>query len=100
MCVYTCITCSTSQRFIVLVGDVLTSLGISVPFGQAKVNHVNLVLFFINSYQEVVRFHVPMDKVIVMQILDPLYHLVSQHDYSLVAELPLAVDKQVFQAGA
>ena len=56
------------------------------------------MLFFVDADQKVIWFHVPVDEMIIVQVLDPLQHLVSNHDDSLVAELPLAVHEQVLQA--
>ena len=97
MCIYTRITSSARQRLIVLVRDVLSSFGVSISFGQAEVDHVDNILFLAVAYQEVVRFHVPVDEVVIMEEFESLNHLVGQHERGLDRELPLAVIEKVFE---
>ena len=77
----------------------LSSLGVSESLSKAEVNHVQQMLFFVYSYQEVIRLHVSMQEMVVMQELNPLHHLVSQHQHCLQRKLPLAEGHEILQAG-
>ena len=76
----------------------LSSLRISKPFSEAEINHVQQMLFFVNAYQKVIRLHVSVQEMVVMQELYSLNHLVTQHQDSLEGELSLAESHEVFQA--
>ena len=84
------------QRLIVLVRNVLSCLGISVPFCQAKIDYVNDVLFLSVANQEIIRLHIPMNEVIVVEELESLDHLVSNHKSCFDSELALAEVEGVF----
>ena len=60
----------------------LACLGVSEPFCQTKINHIDVVLLLSNSNQEIVRFDVSMKKVAGMDKLNSLKHLICQHQYS------------------
>ena len=75
----------------------LPTLGIPVPFGQAEVNDVNVMLSLPDSNQEVVWLDIPVQEQSRVDVLDPLYHLISKHKHSLQRELPLAVVEQILQ---
>jgi len=76
---------------------VLSSLGISETLSKTEIYHIYLVLFFIDSNQEVVRFDVSMKEVIIVQKFHSLDHLVSNHGNSLQRELSLAKSEEVLQ---
>ena len=76
----------------------LSRLGIPVPLREAKIDYVNNILLFAVSDKEVIRFHVPVDKVIVVQELQPLNHLVRDHQRRLYREFSFAEVESVLQA--
>ena len=63
--------------------------GITIPLGEAEINYVNNVLLFTMSNQEVVRLHISVDEVIIVEELKPLNHLVGNHERSLNSKLTL-----------
>ena len=69
----------------------LACLGVSEPFCQTKINHIDVVLLLSNSNQEIVRFDVSMKKVAGMDKLNSLEHLVGEHEDGFEAELALAI---------
>lgn len=75
----------------------LSCLGISVPFRQAEIDYVNNVLFLSMANEEIIRLHVSMNEVIVVQELKSLDHLVSNHKSSFYCEFALAEVEGVFQ---
>lgn len=91
MGVHAGVTGSARERLVVLVWDVLTSFGVSVPLGQTKINYIDYVLLFTVADQEIVRLHVSVDKVIIVKELESLDHLVREHQGSLHGEFSLAV---------
>ena len=100
MCIDTCIARRTRQRLVVLVGNVLTSLGIAIALRQAEVDDVNDVLLLPVANEEVVGLHVAMNKMVVVQELEALDHLVCNHKSGLDREFALAKVECVFETGA
>lgn len=84
------------ERLVVLVGNVFTRFGVSVPLGQPIIDNVYDVLFLAVADQEVVWLHVAVDEVVIMQELQPLDHLVCDHQRRLDCEFPLAVVEKIF----
>ena len=76
----------------------LSSLGVSIPLGESEIDHVYYVLLFAMTNKEVVRFHVSVNKMIVMQKFEALYHLICKHHGSLNGEFSFAVIEEIFQA--
>ena len=52
----------SGQIFSVAVGNVLASLGLTVPFCEAEVDDIDIVLFFAYTNEEIVRFDVTMEE--------------------------------------
>jgi hypothetical protein len=75
----------------------LSIFGISITFGKSEVNQVDHVLLLVNPNQEVIRLHISVDEVVVVEILKSLNHLVCNHENALQRELPLTESKKVFQ---
>ena len=88
---------SARKRLVVFVGDVLASLGVTVALRQAEVNDVDDVLLLAMANEEVVRLHVAVNKVVIVQELEALNHLVSDHERRFDGELPLAEVEGVLQ---
>lgn len=57
-----------------------TSPWILVSFGETKINDINNVLLLASSYQEIVRFNVPVKKSLLVDKLDALEHLDGNHE--------------------
>ncbi len=77
MCVDTRIPSCASQRLVVSVRNVLSSLRVSVSFSKAEINHIYHVLLLLNPYQEVIWLHIPVDEVIIVKKFNPLNHLLA-----------------------
>lgn len=60
------------QVLTIAVGDVFSGLGITEALGQAKVNHIDVVLLFADSNQEIVRLDITVQKVARMHEFDAL----------------------------
>lgn len=43
---------------------------VAIPFGQSKVNHVDLIAAFRHAHQKVVGFDVPVNKALAVHVLD------------------------------
>ena len=71
VCVDTGISRGAGQRFVLPEGNVLSVPRIAIPLGKTEVNHVQGVLLFPNTDQEVVGLHVTMNEGIGVQILYP-----------------------------
>ena len=89
----------TRQRLVVLVGNVLTRLGITITLREAEVDNVNDILLLAVANEEVVRLHVTMNEMVVMKELEALDHLVCNHERSLDSELALAEVESIFETG-
>ena len=71
---------------------------VPVLLGQTKVYQEELVAVSPDPHQEVVGLDVPVDEVLVVDILDPPDHLVGQHEDGLHGEPPGAEVEEVLQA--
>lgn len=58
-----------------------------VLLGQPKVDHINFARLFSIAYNKVIWFDVSMDKELVMDKLDPFYHLIAYHQRGFQIEL-------------
>ena len=74
----------------------LSCFWISVSLCKAKINNVNYILFLSMTYQKVVGFHVSVDKMVIVQKLKSLNHLVGNHQSCLDCEFALAEIESVF----
>ena len=99
MCIDTGIARRTRQRLVVLVGNVLTSLGITVTLREAEVDDVNDILLLAVANKEVVRLHVAMNEMVVMKELEALDHLIRNHKSCLDSEFALAEVESIFETG-
>ena len=97
MSIDTCVPRSACKGLVIFVGDVLARLGVSVALSQAEVDHVDDVLLLAMANEEVVRLHVAMNKVVIVQELQSLDHLVSYHERCFHCELPLAEVEGILQ---
>ena len=97
MSVDTRIPRSACEGLVVFVGDVLARLGIPIALGQAEVDDVDDVLLLAMANEEVVRLHVAMNKVVIVQELQSLDHLVSYHERGFDGELALAEVERILQ---
>ena len=62
----TCVSGSPSQVFILPVGYMLLRFSVTIFFGQPKINNMDLGLFFVEPYEEVVGFDISMKKIFSM----------------------------------
>ena len=96
VCVDTGVAGRSSQRLVVLVWDVLASLRVTIPLRKAEVDHMHDVLLLAVSNEEVIRLHVTVDEMVVVQKLKPLDHLISDHQRRFYREFALAEVECVF----
>ena len=89
----------TSEVLAILVGNVLTSLGITVTLREAEVDNVNDILLLAVANKEVVRLHVAMNEMVVMKELEALDHLIRNHKSCLDSEFTLAEVESIFETG-
>ena len=70
--VNTCIPGSSSQVFTLTIGD-MSTIRVSIAFGQTEINHIYTVLCAItSSNKEIVWFNVSMNNAFFMDLLNPL----------------------------
>ena len=86
---------SSSQIFVVLVGDMSVLSG--VLLSQSEVDHVDLAGLFPVAHHKVVRLDVAVNESLVVDVLDPLHHLVAHHESGLQIELLPGEVKQILQ---
>ena len=85
------------KRFVVFVWDVLACFWVAISLGEAEIDNVNNVLLFAMTDEEVIRFHISVNEVIIVQELESLDHLVRYHERRLDCEFALAEVKRVLQ---
>ena len=91
---------SACEVLVLSVWDVLPGPVVPVLLGQTKVYQEELVAVPPDPHQEVVGLDVPVDEVLVVDILDPPDHLVGQHEDGLHGESPGAEVEEVLEAWA
>lgn len=72
------ISSCSRKVFIVLVRNVSTISGL-ILFRQSKINHENHIGLLLFPNQEIIRLNVSMQKTLVMNVLDPLKYLQTNH---------------------
>ena len=92
--------CGSGEVFIFSVCNVLPGPVVPVLLGQTEVDHKQLVTMAPDPHQEVVWFDVPMDEILVVDVLDPPNHLVCQHEDGLHGKSPRAEVEEIFEARA
>ena len=95
---YNALPGSAGEVLVLSVWDVLPCPVVPVLLGQTKVYQEELVAVSPDPHQEVVGLDVPVDEVLVVDILDPPDHLVGQHEDGLHGEPPGAEVEEVLQA--
>ena len=65
----------TNDALIFLVGDVTARLRAQVPFGQPKVDQVYCACFLTLANHYILWFHVTMNEIFLVQVLQARYHL-------------------------
>lgn len=73
--------------------------GISVLFGKAKVNDIDLVSTLAQTHEKIVWFYISMDKVFGVNVFDSRDELVGEQENGLEGKLSSTEIKQVFEAG-
>ena len=75
----------------------LASFGILITFTQSEIDHVADITLVAVAHKEIVWFHVAVDEVVGVHILEAGDHLISQHAHGLQSELTAAVLEQIFE---
>ena len=88
------------QALVLPVRDVRPRPAVAVLLRQPEVDDEDLVAVLPDAHQEVVGFHVAVDEVLVVDVLDARYHLVGEHQDRLLGELAPAEVEQVLETGA
>lgn len=78
-----CIAGGAGQGLVLPVGDVEEGAWVAVPLGQPKVDQVAVPRVLPQAHHKVVRLDVAVEKVLVVHVLDPLDHLVGEHQNRL-----------------
>jgi len=76
---------------------VLLGFGVSLTLGKAEVYHLNNVLVLRQPNEEIVGFGVTVDEVVCVNLLQPLQHLLCQHEHGLQVEFTRTEGKQLLQ---
>lgn len=64
------------------------AVSLNVSFCQAKVKHVEFFWSSISSHAEIIWFDITMKKISGVKVLNPLYHLIKEHENSFDGEFP------------
>lgn len=70
---------SAGEWLSIAVGDVLTSLWVSVAFREPEINYVNLSFLRVDSHKEIVGFHITMKEILCVHIFNASDHLLTKH---------------------
>ena len=90
----------TGQVLVLTVRDVEVSLGVTVLFGQAKVDNVDLVSTLADTHEEVIGLNVTVDEGLGVDVLDAGDKLVGQEEDGLQRELAVAEVEEILERRA
>ena len=71
---------STGEIFIISIGNMCLIIFHHKFFGQPEVNHIYFILVGPPANEKIIRFNIPMQNSPLMDKLDELQHLQSNHD--------------------
>ena len=94
--VYTSVASRTSQRLVIPVRDVIACLSVFVALREAEVDHKTCITLVAVAHQEIVRFHITMQEVVRVQVLETGEHLIGQHANCLESESTSTILEQIF----
>ncbi|KAI0563609.1 casein kinase I [Gracilaria domingensis] len=89
----------TGEVLVLSVRDVNVGLVVAVLFGEAKVDDVDDVGLLSEAHQKVVGLDVAVQKGSRVDVLDPLDHLVGEHEHGLEGEATVAKVEKVLERG-
>ncbi len=72
----------------------MLSIALDVSFGKSEVQNKNFVARLVQSDAEIVGLNITMDKVAVVDVLDPLDHLVDEHQHCFQGKLSQSLIEQ------
>lgn len=67
------------------------------PLRKSKINYVDFICFFSSSDDKIIGFDISMQVPLIMNKLNPLYHLISDHKCRFQIEFTTIIDKKIFQ---
>jgi len=85
-----CIPKSPVETFDLASRKMLLGIQINVVRCVGIVNRIDLMQLLSEPHQKVLRFDIPMNKSLVVEVLDVTQHMVSDHQDSLEAECSFA----------
>lgn len=85
------------ELFTVLIVDVPARVWVLVSLGQSEIDKVDHVLLLAEADQEVVRFYVPVEETLLMDVFNSLQHLNAYHQGGLECELAPTVLEQMLK---
>ena len=65
--------------------------GILIALCQAEIDNVDYMLLFLDAYQEIIGFDIPMQKSVLMNKFNSLEHLYCQHEHGFQREFAAAI---------
>lgn len=88
----------SSQTFVVSVRNVLAIFHY-ILFRQTEVNHVDFTAVLVGAEEEILRFDVPVHKLLLVHVGQPLEDLQPDHDSGLEIKFLAAPLEQFLQTG-
>jgi len=64
------ISCGTGQIFVFSVWNVEVCFWVAIFFCKPEINHVNLIATLANTHEKVIRFDIPVDERLGVDIFD------------------------------
>ena len=75
----------------------LTCFWVTITLWQPKIDHVDLGAFWIDTHEEIVRFHVTVKEILGLHVFDAGDHLLTKHADSFEWEFARTVLEKVFK---
>lgn len=86
------------QILILTVRDMKMGFRVTVFFGQTEVDDIHLVSALSDAHQKIIRFNVPVNERLGMNVLDPRDELVGEQEHRFQGELAITEVEEILQA--
>ena len=94
------IPCRPRQVLVFPVRNMLMCPTVSVFLRQSKVNYVDKVSLLTEAHEKVIWLYIAMNKVLTMDVFNPIDQLIGKKQHCLQLEFPSAKVEQIFKAGS
>ena len=94
------ISSSAHKSSALAIGNMLVAAPIPILPTEPEIYKMQNVRSFVKTHQQILGLKVPIENISIVDCLDSLNHLVSQHEHRFQRKLLFADHEQVLESGA